>query len=150
VIVTGPTWEKPNPMKRLILISFAVAALAQTATASPLCIEQTIDGGTATERYVSGQSKGGSLPGTAYTKAAFCPVAAAAGTCTGESLSEPVAGLIYADRTVDLPDVDQFAPLDIKATAKAVAAELKAAIKEWRKPNPVAPIYQPWANGSCN
>jgi hypothetical protein len=137
-------------MKRLILISFAVAAMTQTATASALCIEQTLDGGTATERYVAGMSKGGSLPGTAYTKATFCPVGAAAGTCTGESLSEPVAGPIYADRTVDLPDVDQFADLDIKATAKAVAAELKAALKEWRKPNPVAPIYQPWANGSCN
>jgi hypothetical protein len=32
------------------------------------------------------------LGGTAYTKATFCPAAAAAGTCTGESLSEKVKG----------------------------------------------------------
>lgn len=33
-----------------------------------------------------------SLGGTAYTKATFCPAAAAPGTCTGESLSEKVQG----------------------------------------------------------
>lgn len=128
----------------------AVAVLLMTGSAfATSCIERTLDGGQRTETYVAGMSTGGSLPGTAYTKATFCPKSAAAGTCTGESLSEPVAGPIYADRLVDNPDIDQFAKLDAVATAKAIAAELKAAIKEWRKPNPVAPVYKPWSNGSC-
>jgi hypothetical protein len=47
--------------------------------------------------------------GTAYTKAAFCPVGAAAGTCTGESLSEPVGSHIEGWTTYDgnVPDINQ-------------------------------------------
>ncbi len=43
----------------------------------------------------------GNLKGTAYTVAAFCPAAAAAGTCTGESLSEKVQGYQYDYVTYD-------------------------------------------------
>ena len=55
-------------------------------------------------------SSGGSLNGTAYTKATFCPVAAAAGTCTGESLSERVGSTLIKYITFDgnVPDVQQY------------------------------------------
>lgn len=49
------------------------------------------------------------LGGTAYTKAAFCPVAAAPGTCTGESLSERVGSILTAYVTYDgdVPDIER-------------------------------------------
>jgi hypothetical protein len=43
----------------------------------------------------------GNLKGTTYTMATFCPAAAAAGTCTGESLSEKVQGYNYDYVTLD-------------------------------------------------
>lgn len=46
--------------------------------------------------------------GTAQTIADFCPTAAAAGTCTGQSLSEPVTTNTYTYVTLDgdVPDID--------------------------------------------
>lgn len=41
------------------------------------------------------------LNGTAYTVATFCPAKAAAGTCTGESLSERVAAIATNTVTYD-------------------------------------------------
>lgn len=136
-------------LKSLIPALMAITAMTMPAYATS-CIERTVDGGAYVETYVAGQTQGGpDHNGTDYTKATFCPVAAAVGTCTGESLSTFVAGPVYAERLVELPDTDEFAKLDVKATAKAVAKELITAILQHRAPNPVAPIYGGWSEGSC-
>lgn len=104
-------------MKKLAIASVAVLALTSQAFALT-CESRTIDvpdivvdGGTEQQdvfglrTFTTGVS---SHNGTAYTKATFCPKAAAAGTCTGESLSEPVstheARVKVGEVTVDLPD----------------------------------------------
>lgn len=51
------------------------------------------------------------LGGTAYTKATFCPKAAAPGTCTGESLSEKVQGNVdpnfFFGNYGNVPDIER-------------------------------------------
>ena len=116
-------------IRSLILASVALTALAGNAFAAGICQSQSIpvpptiiDGGTAQQDVlgpvtrnvpVGTSAAGPAHNGTAYTVATFCPAAAAAGTCTGESLSEFVAGIVYGDVTtvekvgevtVDLPD----------------------------------------------
>lgn len=91
-------------LKSLVL---ALACVAFSAPAFAACKEYvtvTPDNapvyGPVTRTDVIGQSSGGpDHNGTAYTKATFCPKAAAAGTCTGESLSTFVVGPIYGPVT---------------------------------------------------
>jgi hypothetical protein len=72
--------------------------------------------GQVTRTEVVGQTSGGpDHNGTAYTKATFCPAAAAPDTCTGESLSTFVAGPVYGPVTTteivanngDVPDIER-------------------------------------------
>lgn len=107
-------------LKTLILAS-ALAAMSSSAFAA--CKEYvtvTPDNapvlGPVVKSVVVGQTSGGpDHNGTAYTKATFCPVKAAPGTCTGESLSTFVAGPVYGPKTFievvanngNVPDVVQ-------------------------------------------
>lgn len=88
-------------MKLLTLSILALAAL--TAPAFAACQNYpivTADNAPVdrTKVVASGVSN---LGGTAYTKATFCPEAAAAGTCTGESLSERVNSTAIPYVTLD-------------------------------------------------
>lgn len=91
----------------------SVAAVAVTMAASPAmattkCYDwvSKVNPDTAPVHRSRVESSGGNLNGTAYTKATFCPVAAAAGTCTGESLSERVSSTLIKYVTYDgvVPD----------------------------------------------
>lgn len=91
-----------------------VALTAMTLPAFAACKEYvtvTPDTAPNVRSVVIGQTSGGpDHNGTAYTKATFCPVKAAAGTCTGESLSTFVAGPVYGPKTFldgDVPDITQ-------------------------------------------
>jgi hypothetical protein len=97
-------------MKLRSLILAAAASIALASPAFALCQQQTV----ATPNNASNpqskiQSAGGSLGGTAYTKATFCPAAAAAGTCTGESLAEKSPSVLIAFNNFDgdVPDYTQ-------------------------------------------
>lgn len=88
---------------KTIAIAAALTAAATPAFALTCKTYTTVTPDTAPVNRV-GYNPGGSnanLKGTAYTIATFCPAAAAAGTCTGESLSEKVAGANYAYVTLD-------------------------------------------------
>jgi hypothetical protein len=54
-----------------------------------------------------GGGSNANLNGTAYTKATFCPAAAAAGTCTGESLSEKVNTHAYVTFDGVVADIER-------------------------------------------
>ena len=141
---------------KLTLAALALAAMAVPAHASVLCIEQTIDGGTATVTAMATSSASSGWDGVAVKCTLLSGRASIAPSRDAKGICGPALSTIGSEKTgtypvtIDLADIDQFAKLDAKAWAKAIKAEAIAALKEWRKPNPVAPIYQPWANGSCN
>lgn len=95
--------------------SFLLASLASIAMASPVfaACENVLITETPNvapvygDKFIAGG--GNSLNGTAYTVATFCPAAAAAGTCTGESLSTRVNATVLTNQflgnTGDVPDV---------------------------------------------
>lgn len=147
-------------------LAAAAIALSTPSYAVNLCQSQTIDGGqtiidggtqtndvfgNVTRNVPVGTSKAGPAHnGTAYTKAAFCPVGAAPGTCTGESLSESVAGIVYGDvttlekigeETIDLPDTVIDNP-DIPQYRIGVMIPATP----W---TPAKWVGTPWKNGTC-
>lgn len=76
-------------MKLLTLSLLAVVALTAPAFAACQNYPIVTPDNAPVSRVAFGASNG-NLGGTAYTKATFCPRIHAAGTCTGESLSEKV------------------------------------------------------------
>ena len=91
----------------------SVAAIAVTMAASPAMATVVCkhwvskdNPDTAPVNRSRVEASGGSLNGTAYTKATFCPTTAAAGTCTGESISERVSSTLIPYVTFDgyVPD----------------------------------------------
>lgn len=142
--------------KPLIPALLAITAMTLPAHATS-CIERTVDGGTASVRYIatySGGHDGWDGTGGQCTKPGSARIWVGPrdgnGVClTPASLIGSVAGPVYATKLVDLPDTDEFAKLDVKATAKAIAKEVLAALLQHRAPNPVAPIYGGWSEGSC-
>jgi hypothetical protein len=86
------------------LLAAVAAVLALSGPALAACVNYPIITPDTAPVNRLGVTTGGSnanLGGTAYTKATFCPAKAAAGTCTGESLSEKVATAQYAYVTLD-------------------------------------------------
>jgi len=96
------------------LLSIALALFASLAVASPAfaifgCKEYvavTPDNAAVARTRIDAAGVA-SLGGTDYTKATFCPAAAAAGTCTGESLSGrvPVTKIDYTTFDGQVPDI---------------------------------------------
>lgn len=97
------TPPKGEPQMKLTTASI-LAMVAMTAPAFAACQNYPIvtpDNAPVSRTETVNAGSNASLGGTAYTKATFCPVAAAAGTCTGESLSEKVNSYVRAYVTLD-------------------------------------------------
>jgi hypothetical protein len=118
---------------KAILIAAAALLMASAPAYAITCYERpviTADNAPVNREKIVAAGSNGNLGGTAYTKATFCPAAAAAGTCTGESLSEKVNNYLLQYVTYDgnVPDTE-----------------------EYRKGIFIGPIFigTPWKPGSC-
>lgn len=131
-------------MKRLSSFILLPALLLASPALATGCIDRPVDGGIGIEAYVTGYAGAHAhavpMHGTCRPRD-FCVFA---------SLSEPVNAPVTAEREIELPNTSEFALLDKKATLKAIALELLAAVKERRKPRSVAPVYTDWQPGSCD
>lgn len=89
-------------MKSILLATAALAMMSAPAFAA--CVNYPIitpDTAPVNREKAVKAGSNANLGGTAYTKATFCPKAAAAGTCTGESLSEKVDSHVVYYVTLD-------------------------------------------------
>jgi hypothetical protein len=120
-------------MTKTIILAAAALLMASAPAYAINCYERTIvtpDNAPVNRASYTLGNPGGNN-GTAYTKAAFCPKAAAADTCTGESLSE----------------LNRGGAMTKYVTLDGVVAD----IEEFRKGIQLGPIFigTPWTAGSC-
>jgi hypothetical protein len=123
-------------LRSFVLASVAALAMANSALAGGLdrCqdLPDFVTADNASNPKVTGYTNPGGLDGTQTTVAMYCPSGAAAGTCTGESLSEQVPGPIVVDRFDGIvADIlqHQTGEVDVKESVKAYLAAVKEAIK---------------------
>ena len=92
-------------MRIKTILLAASAMLAMTSASFAACVNYPIitpDNAPVNRSEVVGVAGGGGgAAATAYTIATFCPVKAAKGTCTGQSLSEKVSNHVRYFTTLD-------------------------------------------------